>query len=109
MHLPLLQSCKECGMSYVRGGDDEGTHTRHHARVIRGILWDNHSVGGQRKGKETAVAGAELRVVQEDVRFGPRGAGRGKVIMIDGSTSSSKVSFLFGRARRSAETRSTGG
>ncbi|GMK56659.1 hypothetical protein CspeluHIS016_0304990 [Cutaneotrichosporon spelunceum] len=31
------RSCTECGMSYMRGGEDDRTHAIHHARVTRGI------------------------------------------------------------------------
>jgi N-acetyltransferase len=31
------RTCAECGMSYIRGGEDDRTHATHHARVTRGI------------------------------------------------------------------------
>jgi len=35
-----MQTCHECGMSYLRGSD-EADHKRHHTRVTRGIPWNN--------------------------------------------------------------------
>ncbi|WVO20091.1 uncharacterized protein IAS62_001381 [Cryptococcus decagattii] len=72
-HLPLLHTCSTCGMSFVRGGPDEGFHATHHARVLRGILWE-----GMKKGE-----GEGWKVIQEDVEFG--GKGRGRIIAVDGS------------------------
>ncbi|RSH94531.1 hypothetical protein EHS25_004335 [Saitozyma podzolica] len=37
-HLPLLHTCGECHMSYVRGGEDEPMHSKHHSRVLNDIL-----------------------------------------------------------------------
>lgn len=85
-------------MSYMRGGDDEGMHARHHARVIRGIVWTGATLASSAtKGKERAGTGggAQIKVVRQDVRFGPRGTGRGKVVMLDGSAGGTKVSLMI--------------
>lgn len=79
-HLPLLHTCPTCGMSFVRGGPDEGVHVTHHTRVLRGILWE-----GMKKGE-----GEGWKVVQEDVEFG--GKRRGRIIVVDGSFGGSKAS-----------------
>lgn len=79
-HLPLLHTCPTCGMSFVRGGPDEGVHVTHHARVLRGILWE-----GMKKRE-----GEGWKVVQEDVEFG--GKRRGRIIALDGSFGGNKVS-----------------
>lgn len=77
-------------MSYVRGGEDEGLHERHHARVTRGIIWD----GLGRGAKSTKIKGKEKetgwRVIKEGVSFGPKGKGR--IIVADGSYGGTKVS-----------------
>ncbi|OXG46127.1 hypothetical protein J010_05855 [Cryptococcus neoformans] len=78
-HLPLLHTCPTCGMSFVRGGPDEGVHVTHHTRVLRGILWE-----GMKKGE-----GEGWKVVQEDVEFG--GKRRGRIIVVDGSFGGSKL------------------
>lgn len=91
-HLPLLHTCRECLMSYVRGGEDEGLHERHHARVTRGIIWD----GLGRSSRSTKMKGKEKdkevgwRVVKDNVSFGPKGKGR--IIVADGSCGGAKVS-----------------
>ncbi|OCF32379.1 hypothetical protein I316_06049 [Kwoniella heveanensis BCC8398] len=94
-HLPLLHTCQDCGMSFMRGGDDEGMHAAHHARVLRGIVWD-----GLGKGKAKAVAGISgeqgWRVVKEDVSFGlGKGAAKGRVVMIDGSWGGPKLDEIL--------------
>ena len=100
-HLPLLYSCKECSMSYVRGGEDEGTHAKHHAKVVRGIPWDGL---GRGKGKAKAkgkgrVDGEEegWRVVAEHVAFGSgRNEAKGRIIVCDGSWGGAKVRRVTG-------------
>lgn len=81
-HLPLLHTCQECLMSYMRGGSDESLHSKHHAKVVRGIAWD-----GLGKGK--AKEGTGWRVLEEGLRFGD--TGRGRVIVCDGSWGGLKV------------------
>jgi len=90
-HLPLLHTCQECQMSYVRGGDDEATHEKHHARVTRGIIWDGLGRGKARKRVEGGDNG--WRVVRDNVPFGSAGKGKGKgrIIMVDGSYGGTKV------------------
>jgi len=88
-HLPLLHSCKECSMSYVRGGEDEALHAKHHVKVIRGMPWDGLGKG---KGKQT---GPDIgwKVVTDHVEFGSgREKGKGRVVMCDGSWGGHKVS-----------------
>lgn len=88
-HLPLLHTCAECGMSFVRGGEDEGLHRKHHVRVMRGIIWDGLD-SGRRKAKDQADCG--WRVVRDAVKFGSgKGKGTGKVVRCDGSWAGSKV------------------
>ncbi|WVF67082.1 hypothetical protein IAT40_001827 [Kwoniella sp. CBS 6097] len=95
-HLPLLHTCQDCGMSIMRGGNDEGVHAAHHARVLRGIVWD-----GLGKGKGKAVTGAGAgeqgwRVVKDDVVFGSgKGAARGRVVMVDGSWGGPKLAEIL--------------
>ncbi|WVO13194.1 hypothetical protein L204_100806 [Cryptococcus depauperatus] len=85
-HLPLLHTCQECGMSFVRGGQDEGIHVLHHTRVLRGIIWE-----GVKKGE-----GKDWRVIDNDVPFGQgRGSGTGKVIVVDGSYGRNKLSEVL--------------
>lgn len=92
-HLPLLHTCQQCHMSYVRGGEDEGTHERHHASVTRGIVWDGLGKG---KAKARAVAGNEAgkgyKVVKDCVDFGTKG--KGKIIAVEGSYGGAKVCLL---------------
>lgn len=88
-HLPLLHTCKECGMSFVRGSEDEGLHRKHHARVMRGIIWDGLGQG-RHKGKGRADGG--WRVVRDGVSFGAE-KGKGKIVVCDGSWGGSKVSL----------------
>ncbi|KAL7419611.1 hypothetical protein Q5752_005523 [Cryptotrichosporon argae] len=64
-HLPLLHTCAQCHMSFVRGGTDAGVHDRHHARVVRGIPWDG------RRARDAWVLG------EVDV-----GKGKGQVVMV---------------------------
>lgn len=92
-HLPLLHTCQSCQMSYVRGGEDEGLHERHHARVTRGVIWDglgrgSRSATGRGKGKEERDLG--WRVINDNVGFGTKG--KGKIIMAEGSYGGTKVS-----------------
>ena len=88
-HLPLLHTCKECSMSYVRGGgEDESVHAKHHSRVVRGIPWE----GLGRSGKGTKQLGG-WTVIDENVEFrSGRQCGKGKVIMCDGSWGGARVS-----------------
>lgn len=94
-HLPLLHTCQACQMSYVRGGEDESLHERHHARVVRGVIWDglgkgSRSVAGKDKGKERDLG---WRAVKDNVSFGTKGTGR--IIMAEGSYGGAKVSPAF--------------
>lgn len=76
-------------MSFVRGGEDEHTHAKHHARVIRGIPWD-----GLGKGKGRALPGNDggWRVIQQDVKFGgEQYSGKGRLITCDGSWGGQRV------------------
>ncbi|CAD6579680.1 MAG: hypothetical protein TREMPRED_002547 [Tremellales sp. Tagirdzhanova-0007] len=84
-YLPLLHTCKECSMSFVRGGEDEGLHEKHHARVTRGIVWD-----GLSRGKGQSREGG-WRTVHDAVRFGRDGKGTGKIVVCDGSWGGSKL------------------
>ncbi|WRT65554.1 uncharacterized protein IL334_002499 [Kwoniella shivajii] len=83
-HLPLLHTCTGCGMSFMRGGQDESVHIAHHTRVLRGIVWDG---SGKGKGKSSE---AGWRVVKDDIVFGG-GKGKGRVVMVDGSYGGSKL------------------
>lgn len=71
-HLPLLHSCKECHMSYVRGGEDEAVHTKHHGRVVRGIPWE-----GLGRGSSRAGATAKGRALSRNGSDGATTAGSG--------------------------------
>jgi N-acetyltransferase len=118
-HLPLLHTCSQCLMSYVRGGEDEGLHEKHHARVTRGIIWEGlgRRVMPKEKGKR-AVAnesfGCGWRVVRENVSFGPsagpgngvgreKGKGKGRIVVADGSFGGTRVSFPSSPLPRSSE------
>jgi N-acetyltransferase len=57
-----MQTCTECGMSYLRGTDD-ADHARHHARVTRGIPWTGRK---------------EARVLHDGVPLSWRDAGPNK-------------------------------
>jgi len=82
-------------MSYVRGGEDEGLHAKHHVKVVRGIPWDGL---GRGKGKARADNDGGYRVIIENVSFGSgREKGKGKIIMCDGSWGGVKVSYLSRR------------
>ncbi|ORY25853.1 hypothetical protein BCR39DRAFT_589986 [Naematelia encephala] len=81
-HLPLLHTCQECQMSYVRASDDEGLHARHHARVVRGIVWDQGVRPKANKGKERE---AGWRVVSDNIQLGPRDSAKGRIIVCDAS------------------------
>jgi len=77
-------------MSYVRGGDDEATHEKHHARVTRGIIWDGLGRGKKiKKVGSVDVLDKGWRVIKENVIFG--GKGKGRIIIVDGSYGGSKV------------------
>lgn len=96
-HLPLLHTCPQCLMSYVRGGDDEGTHEKHHARVTRGIIWDGLG-RGKRAAKSKSGSGvgdSGWRVIRENVPFAARGKGR--ILVADGSYGGTKVCPLTSR------------
>lgn len=97
-HVPLLHTCAQCLMSYVRGGDDEGLHEKHHARVTRGIIWDGLGRGRRIKARpksksqevgEVVVTDKGWRVIKDNVPFGAKGKGR--VIVTDGSYGGTKV------------------
>jgi N-acetyltransferase len=80
-------------MSYMRSSPpDEILHKRHHARVVRGIIWDGLGKG---KGKYPTSKGegkvTGWKVVSEGIRFGKRDEGVGKVVMCDGSYGGNKV------------------
>jgi N-acetyltransferase len=96
-HLPLLFTCQECQMSYVRSSpSDESTHRKHHDRVVRGIIWDGLGKGKGKahfinKGEAAEGGGEGWKVVREGVRFGRRNEGVGRVIVCDGSWGGSKV------------------
>jgi N-acetyltransferase len=78
-------------------------HSKHHSRVVRGIVWDGLGRGqkgrggqvkGKGKGKGMDDVGRQVdvgwRVVRDDVRFGRDG--RGKIILAEGSWGGAKVS-----------------
>jgi hypothetical protein len=94
-HLPLIHTCPQCQMSYIRGGDDEGTHEKHHARVTRGIIWDGLGRGNRVKSKVDGDKG--WRVIKDNVPF--NGKGRGRVLVADGSFGGVKVCPLKTRDR----------
>ncbi|ODO06180.1 hypothetical protein L198_01412 [Cryptococcus wingfieldii CBS 7118] len=88
-HLPLLHTCPQCGMSFMRGGEDEAVHRVHHTRVLRGIVWEGVKVKG--KGREEG-----WRVVADDVEFGEgKGKGRGRVVVVDGSVGGPKINEIL--------------
>ncbi|WOO78984.1 N-acetyltransferase ESCO2 [Vanrija pseudolonga] len=60
-----LRTCTDCAMSYVRGGDDEAVHARHHARVTAGIPWDGRGRSKVVRDR-VAFAGGTLRVIEVD-------------------------------------------
>lgn len=60
-----LRTCPDCAMSYVRGGDDEAVHARHHARVTAGIPWDGRGRSKVVRDR-VAFAGGTLRVIEVD-------------------------------------------
>ena len=109
-HLPLLHTCKECSMSYVRGGgEDESLHAKHHSRVVRGVIWDGLGPSTRRQtgpGGEFSSSPTQgksrisrdqtrdrgWRTVEEGVSFGAgRGKITGKVVGCDGSWGGNKV------------------
>ncbi|WVW79992.1 hypothetical protein I302_101965 [Kwoniella bestiolae CBS 10118] len=89
-HLPLIHTCQECGMSFMRGGEDEGVHIAHHTRVLRGIVWD-----GLGKSREQG-----WKVVKDDIPFGDRGKGNGKVVVVDGSCGGNKLEEILSTVDR---------
>ncbi|WVQ73755.1 hypothetical protein IAR50_003335 [Cryptococcus sp. DSM 104548] len=90
-HLPLLHTCPQCGMSFMRGGEDEAVHRVHHTRVLRGILWEGAKVKGKGKGGEEG-----WKVVADDVEFGEgRGKGRGRIVVVDGSVGGPKMNEIL--------------
>ncbi|ORX36301.1 hypothetical protein BD324DRAFT_651542 [Kockovaella imperatae] len=106
-HLPLFHTCKECSMSYLRGGgEDESVHAKHHLRVVHGIPWDG--LGKSSKASKSASRGVSgsssersqvksggWTVVQSDVEFGQgKQRGVGRVVMCDGSWGGTKASLL---------------
>lgn len=58
------KSCTECGMSYIRGGEDDRTHASHHMRVTRGIPWPK-SRSGTAAGSVCWKGGSARLVVQD--------------------------------------------
>jgi N-acetyltransferase len=84
-------------MSYVRGGDDESLHEKHHAKVTRGSIWDGLGRGRARKKTENGIGigigekDCGWRILKDNVPFGPGGKGKGKVIVADGSYGGAKV------------------
>ncbi|WWC68775.1 uncharacterized protein I206_102710 [Kwoniella pini CBS 10737] len=91
-HLPLLHTCSECGMSFMRGGEDESIHIDHHTRVLRGITWD-----GLGKSK---VDEKGWKIVKDDINFGLNGKGKGKIIMVDGSIGGNKLDEILSTVDR---------
>ncbi|KAL1410260.1 hypothetical protein Q8F55_004266 [Vanrija albida] len=65
-----LRTCPECAMSYVRGGDDEAVHARHHARVTAGIPWDGRAPGSKVVKDRVAFASGTVRVIEVDASVG---------------------------------------
>lgn len=76
-------------MTYVRGGEDEGVHSRHHGRVMRGIPWEGL---GRTSGKGGNKGEKGWKEVGE-VNFGQGvNAGKGRIVVCDGSWGGPKVS-----------------
>lgn len=71
-------------MSFVRGSEDEAVHQKHHARVVRGILWEGLG-RGQDKGKAKAESGERGSRVLQEVEFGWERKGRGRIVLCEGS------------------------
>ncbi|KAK6907203.1 hypothetical protein I203_101193 [Kwoniella mangroviensis CBS 8507] len=94
-HLPLLHTCQGCGMSFMRGGEDESVHVAHHTRVLRGIVWD-----GLGKGKGKSRDDKGWKVVRDDISFGEKERGKGKVVMVDGSYGGSKLDEILSTVDR---------
>ena len=86
-HLPLLHTCRECGMSFVRGNEDEGVHRRHHTRVVAGILWDG--LGAWRR-KDRGQPDGGWEILRDGVAFGT-GKGKGTIVVCDGSWGGTKA------------------
>ncbi|WVQ62728.1 uncharacterized protein L199_000876 [Kwoniella botswanensis] len=89
-HLPLLHTCQGCGMSFMRGGEDESVHVAHHTRVLKGIVWD-----GLGKGKGKSREDKGWKVVKDDISFGEKEKGKGRVVMVDGSYGGSKLDEIL--------------
>lgn len=94
-HLPLLHTCPQCHMSFVRGGEDESVHERHHARVVKGIIWEGMGRSkrpgkGVGKGKERDMTDCGWKVVRDGVELG-HGKVKARIIMMDSSWGGSKV------------------
>ncbi|WVQ79064.1 hypothetical protein IAT38_001157 [Cryptococcus sp. DSM 104549] len=92
-HLPLLHTCPDCSMSFMRGGPDETVHQAHHARVLRGIVWE-----GLKKGKGGEVG---WKVVKDSVTFGEgKWKAKGRVVVVDGSWGGSKLDEILSTVDR---------
>ncbi|WWC99164.1 hypothetical protein V866_006059 [Kwoniella sp. B9012] len=94
-HLPLLHTCQGCEMSFMRGGEDESVHNAHHTRVLRGITWD-----GLGKGKGKSRDDKGWKVVKNDIPFGEKEKGKGRVVMVDGSYGGSKLDEILSTVDR---------
>nr|XP_018264561.1 uncharacterized protein I303_02731 [Kwoniella dejecticola CBS 10117]OBR86719.1 hypothetical protein I303_02731 [Kwoniella dejecticola CBS 10117] len=94
-HLPLVHTCSECGMSFMRGGDDEGIHVAHHTRVLRGIIWD-----GLGRSSKSNLDEKGWKVVRDDIVFGVDKKGKGKVIMVDGNHTGTKLDEIVSTVDR---------
>lgn len=75
-------------MTYVRGGEDEAVHARHHGRVLRGIPWEGLGRGmkGQVKGEKGWKELAEVSFSKGSYK------GKGRLVVCDGSWGGAKVS-----------------
>ncbi|KAK8861414.1 hypothetical protein IAR55_002233 [Kwoniella newhampshirensis] len=97
-HLPLLHTCPDCSMSYMRGGEDDSIHIAHHSKVLRGIPWEGL---GKAKGKGKSSAGETgWKVIEEGVEFGPRSSpghrrAKGRIVMLDGSFGGAKLDEIL--------------
>lgn len=98
-------------MSYVRGGEDEAVHAKHHVRVMRGIPWDglgsgrkvgsgsgSVSTGLKKTSSGSSGCGASgstrdkgWRDVSEH-RFGQKREGRVRIVECDASHGGARVS-----------------
>ncbi|WWC87706.1 uncharacterized protein L201_002598 [Kwoniella dendrophila CBS 6074] len=95
-HLPLLHTCSECGMSFMRGGDDESIHIAHHTRVLRGIVWDGLNKG---KSKSSTTEENGWKLVKDDISF-DNGKGKGKIVVVDASHGSNKLEEILSTVDR---------